>query len=154
MFQNHPNRRRADLVLEGNMVKMSRVWAMPSGNTFSIKPIHDLIYRYINLINAKTIVDPFANSEKIATITNDLDPQYDTNYHMDAQEFLNMLPTGQTDICLWDPPYSPNQVKTCYQKLNKTVDWQSTSMAFWSRQKQAISRITRGGVCHYFRMEL
>ena len=49
---------------------------MPNKNTFDIKPIKELIERY----NYKNVVsiDPFANKNKIASITNDLDPQFDT----------------------------------------------------------------------------
>lgn len=50
---------------------INRVWAMPSKNTFQIKPIKELINKYI----FGTIIDPFANNNKIATITNDLDTQ-------------------------------------------------------------------------------
>ena len=51
---------------------------MPNKNTFSIKPIKRIIEKYAYGI----IIDPFANNSRIAAITNDLDPQYDTNYHM------------------------------------------------------------------------
>ena len=67
---------------------INRVWAMPNKNTFSIKPIKELIEKYKP---NGVIVDPFANNNKIATITNDLDPQYDTNYHMDALDFLKTI---------------------------------------------------------------
>ena len=56
-------------------IKINREWAMPNSNTFSIKPIRELIERYLS----GTIIDPFANQNKLATITNDLDPQYDTD---------------------------------------------------------------------------
>lgn len=52
-------------------IKINREWAMPNSNTFSIKPIRELIERYLS----GTIIDPFANQNKLATITNDLDPQ-------------------------------------------------------------------------------
>lgn len=59
---------------------INRIWQMPNSNTFSIKPIKELIEKYAT----GKIVDPFANSNKLATVTNDLDTQYDTDYHMDA----------------------------------------------------------------------
>ncbi len=68
---------------------------MPSKNTFSIKPIKKLIEKYINEIKNKNpnslIIDPFANSNKLADITNDLDPQYNTDFNMDALDFLKMF---------------------------------------------------------------
>ena len=65
---------------------------MPNKNTFSIKPIKELIESHINIIkdlNPKAIIiDPFANSNKLANITNDLDETYDTDFHLDAIDFL------------------------------------------------------------------
>ena len=57
---------------------------MPNKNTFSIKAIREIIEKYAY----GKIIDPFANSNKIAVITNDLDPQFDTDYHMEATDFL------------------------------------------------------------------
>lgn len=51
------------------------------------------------------IVDPFANGSKYGTITNDLNTKYDTDYHMDALDFLKMLDSESADIVLYDPPY-------------------------------------------------
>ena len=101
---------------------INRVWAMPSKNTFQIKPIKELINKYI----FGTIIDPFANNNKIATITNDLDTQYDTDYHLDAIDFLKNFDDDSVDCVLYDPPYSPRQVSECYKKLGKTVDFTTT----------------------------
>lgn len=40
---------------------INRVWQMPNSNTFSIKPIQELIEKYA----IGKIVDPFANSNKL-----------------------------------------------------------------------------------------
>lgn len=54
---------------------INREWEMPNSRTFQIKAIRKLIDKYVNqLPEGATIIDPFANSNKIATITNDLDP--------------------------------------------------------------------------------
>ena len=39
---------------------VNRVWAMPHKNTFSIKPIGELVERYTS--GEKVIIDPFANN--------------------------------------------------------------------------------------------
>ena len=52
-------------------MKITRSWAMPNKNTFEIKPIKEMIDKYRFGVS----VDPFANKNRIATITNDLDPQ-------------------------------------------------------------------------------
>ena len=82
-------------------MEINRVWSMPNSNTFSIKAIGELINKY----KSGVIIDPFANSNKFATITNDLDPQYDTTYHMDALDFLKMFDDESVDVVLFDPPY-------------------------------------------------
>ena len=122
---------------------ITRTWAMPNKNTFDIKPIKELIERY----HTKELVsiDPFANKNKIASITNDLDTQYDTNYHLDALEFLGQFEDNSVDMVLFDPPYSPRQVSESYKKLGKTVNMQTTQASFWGNMKKEIRRITKEG---------
>ena len=120
-------------------MQINRVWAMPNSKTFQIKPIRELINKYAYGV----IVDPFANDSKIGTITNDLDEQYDTDYHMDALDFLKMLGDNSVDTVLYDPPYSPRQVSECYISLGKTVNMQTTQASYWSKQKEQIGRIVK-----------
>lgn len=122
---------------------INRKWSMPNSNTFSIPPIRELIEKYTP--SAKTIVDPFANTSKIATITNDLDPGMDTDYHMDATDFLKMFDSESIDMVLYDPPYSPRQVSECYKRLGETVDMKTTQASYWSKQKEEIGRIVKPG---------
>lgn len=122
-------------------MQIQRVWAMPSPNTFEIAPIKNLIKKYLKGVS----VDPFANSSKLATITNDLDEQYDTDYHMDALEFLKQFPDRSVDTVLYDPPYSPRQVSECYKKCKRTVNTKTTQASYWSAQKKEIARIVAVG---------
>lgn len=123
---------------------ISRQWSMPNSKTFSIKPIRQLIEKY----KCGTIIDPFANTNKLATITNDLNDEYDTDYHMDALDFLKMFDTNSVDVVLYDPPYSPRQVSECYKALNQTVNMQTTQASYWSNQKKEIARIVKpDGIC-------
>lgn len=119
---------------------VDRYWAMPNKNTFEIKPILELIRRYKR---DGLIVDPFANRSKLATVTNDIDPQFDTDYHMDAEAFLGMFATGSVDTVLYDPPYSSRQVSESYRKLGMTVNMETTQNSYWRRQKEQISRIVK-----------
>jgi len=118
---------------------INRIWSMPNKNTFSIKPIKKLIDRYLF---GKSI-DPFANSNKLATITNDLDTQFDTDYHLDALEFLKLFDNESIDTILFDPPYSPRQVSECYKSLDLTVNMQTTQSSFWGNLKKEIARVTK-----------
>ena len=124
-------------------MKITREWAMPNKNTFSINPITELIHRYYTPDIFS--IDPFANQNRIATLTNDLDEQYNTDYHLEATEFLNTFNEESVDLVLFDPPYSPTQVVVSYKKLNRTVDAASTSISYWSKLKDEIARIVKSG---------
>lgn len=69
---------------------------MPNSNTFSIKPISELIHKYAY----GKIIDPFANENKIASITNDINESYDTTYHLDALDFLKLFEDKSVDTVL------------------------------------------------------
>ena len=105
-------------------MKINRQWAMPNKNTFTIQPVREIIYKNIydyKKNNKKClIIDPFANNSKIADITNDLDEQYNTDYHLDAFDFLDLFKENSVDIILYDPPYSSRQVSESYKKMGKT----------------------------------
>lgn len=118
---------------------------MPSKNTFSIKPIRQLIEKYKPVNDDTIIIDPFANKNKIATITNDLDTCCNTDFHMDAIDFLKLFDNKSVDMILYDPPYSPRQVSECYKKLGKTVNMQTTQSSYWGNQKKEMARILKKG---------
>lgn len=120
-------------------MEINRIWQMPNSKTFSIKPINELIHKYA----FGEIIDPFANQNKIASITNDLNPEYNTDYHMDATEFLKMFDENSVDTVLYDPPYSPRQVSECYKNLGQAVNMQTTQANYWSKQKKQIARIVK-----------
>lgn len=114
---------------------------MPNSNTFEIKPIKELIDKYTYGL----IIDPFANKNKLASITNDLDEQYDTDYHMDALDFLKKFDDNSVDCVLYDPPYSVRQVSEVYRKLGHSVNMETTQASYWSKQKKEIGRIVNMG---------
>lgn len=123
-------------------IDIQRQWAMPNKNTFDIKPIKELIQS--ELTNG-TWIDPFANQNKLAAITNDLNPDFDTDYHMDALDFLKTFQNESVDGVLYDPPYSPRQVTECYQGVDMNVTSETTRASFWGNQKKEISRIVKPG---------
>lgn len=115
---------------------------MPNKNTFDIKCINKLIYKYIR--DYYVSIDPFSNSNRIAKITNDLDPDMNTDYCMDALDFLKQFDDNNIDFVLYDTPYSPRQVSECYKKLGMSVNMQTTQSSFWANLKKEISRIIKG----------
>jgi len=116
---------------------------MPNKNTFEIAPIKTLLAEEVDL--SKLWIDPFANRNKTASITNDLSEEYDTDYHMDALDFLNMFDDESIDGVLYDPPYSPRQVSECYNSVGYSVTWDTTKASFWGNHKREISRIVKLG---------
>ncbi len=114
---------------------------MPSKNTFQIKPIGEIVRKYTH---GKSI-DPFANTNQFALITNDLNTNYSTDFHLDAIDFLRRFKDGEIDTVLYDPPYSPRQVSEVYTELGLSVNMETTQASFWSNMKKEIGRITKKG---------
>ncbi len=123
-------------------ISIEREWAMPNKNTFDIKPIHNLI---MEEITDGLWIDPFANKNKLATVTNDLNKEYDTDYHLDALDFMKMFGDNSVDGVLYDPPYSPRQVSECYNNVGYNVTLDTTKASFWGNHKREISRIVKLG---------
>lgn len=124
-------------------MQIDRVWAMPNSNTFEIKPIKELLENTI--IPGEKWIDGFANESKIATITNDLNPNYKTDYHMDALDFFKMFDDNSVDGVLYDPPYSLRQVVECYKSVGKEVTKETTQSSWRSKHIDEIKRILRPG---------
>lgn len=121
----------------------NRIWEMPNKNTFDIKCIAKFIGKYNK--DGLESIDPFANTNRIAKITNDLDPEVGADYSMDALVFLKKFDDNSVDLVLFDPPYSPRQISECYKKLGKTVNMQTTQSSFWSKLKIEIARVVKPG---------
>jgi hypothetical protein len=108
-------------------MKIIRSWAMPNKNTFQIIPIADLIKTY-----GLSWIDPFP------------DP-----FKEDALVYLSRFPDGSLDRVLFDPPYSPRQLKECYDSNGQSLH--DTTSAVWKRWKDEIARVIKpGGICISF----
>ena len=113
---------------------------MPNKWTFSIKPIRELLTEEMT---AGLWIDPFAGEFSPATIRNDLNQARPTEYHMDAIDFLRLFGDNTVDGILYDPPYSPRQVKECYEDVGRE-HWDGRT-TFWSRTKDEVARIIKPG---------
>jgi hypothetical protein len=130
-------------------MKFERKWAMPSPWTFSIKPINELLTRY--LVGPLDIVDPFCGQSGFANHFNDLAVS-----GLSATEWLDSLidntGDGWADAVLLDPPYSPRQVSECYKGVGKTVGMKDTQTAVL--YKESVERLDRllkpGGIAFRF----
>jgi hypothetical protein len=127
-------------------IRFSRCFAMPSAETFSVRPIGDFVRRFMAVSNVS--VDPFARNRGWATYTNDINPHTSAQSHQDAEAFLTDL-AGKNinaDLVLFDPPYSPRQIMEHYQAAGLTVTQEDTQSArLFRRVRNAIDRIVSPG---------
>lgn len=114
---------------------------MPNSETFKIKPIKEFVEKHIN--GRKVIVDPFANNCKYGTLTNDLNPEYETDFHLDALDFLKIIDSESADVVLYDPPYSLRQVVEVYKGFGKKVTQETTQSSWRARHLDEIKRILK-----------
>ncbi|HZP77506.1 MAG TPA: hypothetical protein VFB45_15285 [Pseudolabrys sp.] len=122
-------------------MKLSRTWAMPSPETFSIKPIRELIERYLS---DGVWIDPFCRNSVFkgaCAYTNDLNPKFAGTHNMDALDFLKSLPADSVDGILFDPPFSPRQVVEAYQGFGPA----DTTRRFYSSRKREAARVLKMG---------
>ena len=118
---------------------MRRVWAMPSKNTFDIPPIRALVRKY--LAQSKVSVDPFARNKRLATYTNDLNPETAADSHLMADEFLVRLRNSgaRPDLALFDPPYSPRQIKECYEGVGLKMGRHDAMKTNWHPERNTLA---------------
>lgn len=93
-------------------ITIDRVWAMPNKRTFQIKPIAELIKEEIG----DDYLDPFP-----------------FNYSKDATDYLKECESQRFGV--FDPPYSPRQLKECYKGLGEY----DTKASTWSKWKDLMA---------------
>lgn len=121
---------------------IKRIWAMPSHHTFKIKPIKELVEKYVG--DGIGWVDPFAGENSPAEFTNDMNPQKPSKFHLPAKEFAEQL-DGSYNGVLFDPPYSLRQVKECYESIGVKL-FQEDTQRFPQNVKEKIAhKIKTGG---------
>lgn len=125
-------------------LSMSREWAMPAAETFTVPPIGAFVQKYLS--QSKISVDPFARNNAWATYRNDINPGTVAPYHMDAADFLEFLfqPWGldlmdSVDLAILDPPYSPRQISESYRAAGLPIGRQTTqNAALYARVRAAL----------------
>lgn len=128
-------------------IKISRVWAMPSKHTFTIKPIKELLNRYDV---GKGWIDPFAGYNSPAEFTNDLNPSAPTTHHTEAIKFAKSFGDNKYQA-LFDPPYSLRQIMECYEGFGMMPDKKWATTRFYTDVKNELARIIKqDGLCISF----
>ena len=119
-----------------SMIEFSRMWAMPNKNTFNIKPIRAFLLPYVR--NAVETCDPFCGDSTIGKYRNDIQKS-----GMDSLEWMKQFKDGSMDIVLFDAPYSPRQLKECYNSMGQSLH--DTKSSVWKNWKMEIARLVRPG---------
>jgi hypothetical protein len=125
-------------------MKISRVWAMPSADTFSVQPIREFVLRYLTPESC----DPFARNCELAADRNDLNPATKAQSHMEAREWLGSLAAQgkRYTSVLFDPPYSPRQISEVYQSCGLKVGMEETQSArLYSSCRDEIAKLVPVG---------
>lgn len=124
-------------------VIIERQWAMPNRWTFTILPIKNLLDEEVS---EGEWIDPFAGLHSRASVTNDLNPQTPSQYHLDALEFLRQQSDQRFEGAFFDPPYSITQAKECYDSFGvEALAIPVTRMDYWARVKDELARVLRPG---------
>ena len=109
-------------------MKITREWSMPNKRTFTIKPIKELLKEE----NTKGFLDPFPFV-----------------YTRDALETLAECKDNSLDGVLFDPPYTPRQLKECYDDRGQSLH--DATSRVWAIWKNEIARVIKtGGKCISF----
>jgi len=103
-------------------MKFKRIWAMPNKKTFSIKPIRELLNRHFK--QGIEVLDPFP-----------------FDYKEDAVEMLNKVKDESYEYAVFDPPYSPRQLKECYKGIGRY----DTKLSTWKNWKDLLSKKIKVG---------
>ena len=124
-------------------MRFTRVWAMPTSNTFDCPPIGEFVRSYLR--HSKTSLDPFARNCRLATHTNDLNPETSAEFHLDAYDFLLMLRDRgvKVDLAIIDPPYSRQQVKEVYNGIGRHYGLEDSQehSTNWHKERDLIDEI-------------
>lgn len=113
---------------------------MPNHNTCTIKPIRELVSKYYRELS----VDPFARDCELCSITNDLNKNTRSKFHLKADVFLESL--DEMGFVIFDPPYSLRQVKECYDSVGVGFTLKDTQNAIrWTVERDIIARKQKRG---------
>ena len=128
-------------------VRFARYWSLANPDTLSILPIRAWVKMF--LAKSRASVDPFARNCRLARWRNDLNPETEAEYHLDALEFLTRLKSDglRADLCIFDPPYSRYQTKECYDGIGRHYGQSDTAnhTGNWRVERDALDEIMEPG---------
>ena len=120
-------------------VKISRAWAMPSVWTFKVKPIAELLARYVG--DGTNWGDPFAGENSPAEYANDIEGR-GNQFQMDGLQFLTTVGEDAWDGAIFDPPYS---VEQCLRRYTPKQNGTAGRAEYWARCKDKLAKAVKPG---------
>jgi len=124
-------------------INIHREWSMPSRWTFEIDAVDGFLQRHIS---DGLWIDPFSGKNSPADITNDLNPEIDTDYTLPADEFLKRFDENEVDGgIILDPPYNATQLKRLYDEIDIDIEQNDTNASFYARPRDHAKRILQSG---------
>lgn len=126
---------------------ITRSWAMPNKRTFSIAPIKALLVKYA--ATGSNWADPFAGQSRFAKFRNDLNPAHGQPSSVEAADFMTTM--NNLDGVIFDPPYSPTQVRRSYEAMGYKSRSKENPTGGFPKVRAEISRaVLPGGHCISF----
>ena len=130
-------------------LEISRTFCMPNPATFRMPPANRFISGYMDRVRGGMWIDPFCRDSVFkdrCAYTNDLNPEFEADEHVDCVEFLASVQDQSCDGVLFDPPFTVHQSVQCYQGVGGPVKKLQASMCF-----DHVSRVLKdGGFCLTF----
>jgi hypothetical protein len=117
------------------IMKINRVWAMANKHTFLIKPIKKLLEAY----ETSLWIDPFAGYNSVCKITNDINVNAPTLFHLMALDFIKKF--DKITGCIFDPPYTLEQTKRSYESNGLNFKkYESQNSVRWTDERNELSK--------------
>lgn len=127
--------------------RITNITNTPFDNLHIRKIIEDEIRALNDTHSLKRVIkicDPFAREGFVGKlpncISNDLNPEFDTDYNLEFKDFARVMHMKQIafDLVVFDPPYSLRQLKDHYDGIGKDLKlWQTHNM--WGVGKNYLS---------------
>lgn len=139
-----------------HVYRVTHITATPFDNPYIMKIIEGEVrhQRYNRGSRKIRIVDPFARESWLTTkpqsidgITNDLNKDMPTDYHLEAKDFAKLMvdKVKTFDIILFDPPYNLSQLKRNYKGIGKNLELWQTLNPFGEARDMLAMCLRHGG---------
>jgi hypothetical protein len=138
-----------------NLIKYTLIKTKITKEPFNNKHVLNIYKKYLILATEKldfgmtaNVLDLFARNQRVANVTNDLNPEFNTTYNMEANScatlILEKYGPESFDIIIFDPPYNNRAIKDHYDYIGVKLElWQTKKP--WDDAKEACAKLLKPG---------